>query len=1531
LVKKTSSFLVLCMILQLFVAYGISYADSPPTVTVTSSPNPSVYGETVTIVATVASNPPGTAPTGTVEFSYGSSGPVTVPVDAAGQAVFTASDMEVGTTTITAAYSGDGNLDPATGTTSHTVNQGDTTTSVTATPDPSVYGESVTVAATVTAVAPSSGTPTGTVTFTINGLPQTASLDATGTAVVTTNSINVGSGTITAAYNADTNFSGSTGTTAYTVNQGSTTTAVTVSPDPSVYGETVTISATVTADAPSSGTPTGTVTFTINGLPQTASLDATGTAVVTTNSINVGSGTITATYNADTNFSGSTGTTAYTVNQGSTTTAVTVSPDPSVYGETMTISATVTANAPSSGTPTGSVTFTIGGLPQTVTLDATGTAAITTSSINVNSGTITATYNADTNFSGSTGTTTYTVNQASTTTSVTVTPDPSVYGETVTIAATVTADAPGSGTPTGTVTFTVGGLTQTVALDATGTAALTTSSIDVGSGTITATYNSDPNFSSSVGTTSYTVNKADTTTSVTIAPNPSVYGETVTISATVAANAPSSGTPTGTVTFTIGGLPQTVTLDATGTAAITTSSINAGSGTITATYNSDSNFNSSVGTTTYTVNQGSTTTAVTISPDPSVYGEAVTIAATVTVNAPSSGTPTGSVIFTIGGITQTVTLDASGIAALTTSSIAVGSGTITATYTGNTNLSGSAGTTSYTVNQASTTTSVTIAPDPSVYGQPVTIAATVAAVAPGSGTPTGSVTFDIGGMTQTVTLDATGTAAITTSSINAGSGTITATYNADTNFSSSVGTTSYTVNPASTTTSVTATPDPSVYGETVTIAATVTANAPSSGTPTGSVTFTINGLPQTATLDASGTAAITTSSINVGSGMITAAYSGDPNFGASVSLTSYTVNKADTTTTVTTSPNPSALGATVTATATVTAAAPGSGTPTGTVTFIIGGLPQTATLDGSGTAAVTASNLSAGLQLITATYSGDASFTSSVATASHTVSVNNDAALSDLAITGGTLNPAFDPATLAYASNVPYVVRSLTVTAALPANATLKVNGVAVANGDPIPTIALQVGLNTIQIEVTAEDGITKKTYTIEVRRAADTPMGPIIVPTPTPTPTPGPTPTPEGFEVIVNGKPQGQIAQASTATEGGKSTVTATVDGAQLAAQLGNEGNQSTVIIPVKTSADKVSTVLTGEAVKSMENKAAILEIQTQNGNYKLPASEVLIDQVSEKLGTSVALSDIVVNVDIAKSGESKTKQLTNAATKSGFTVVGTPVDFTVTATYNGTTVNVDKFQSYVEREIPLPDGVDGSRITTAIVVDEDGATHHVPTYIVNHDGHSYATIHSLTNSTYTLVWHPAAFADVEGHWSQAAVNDMASRMVVNGTDDTHFTPNAAITRAEFAAIIVRSLGLADNGHNAGFSDVADSAWYAGAVAKAHEYGIIEGYEDGSFGPTQTITRQEAMVMIARAMKLTGLNSDISSADADAALAAFADQASVAGWAKQSVAAAVQSQLVNGSEIGLQPGSNITRAETAAIVQRMLIAANLIDDSNSK
>src|SRR5207253_1274995 len=196
------------------------------------------------------------------------------------------------------------------------------------------------------------------------------------------------------------------------------------------------------------------------------------------------------------------------------------------------------------------------------------------------------------------------------------TPAAIVYSQSVTFATVVTANAPGAGTPTGVVTFFANNVTLgTGNLDGTGHASFTTSAVPGGVQSITATYGGDPSFAGSTTANAFTENvtpanatvtpvqatKTSTaygesvvfTTTVGSSVNPSVFSQPVTFTATVAANAPGSGTPTGQVTFSIDGAAQALVPLTAGKATYTTSALTGGGHQVTASYSGDGNFSKS--------------------------------------------------------------------------------------------------------------------------------------------------------------------------------------------------------------------------------------------------------------------------------------------------------------------------------------------------------------------------------------------------------------------------------------------------------------------------------------------------------------------------------------------------------------------------------------------------------------------------------------------------------------------------------------------------------------------------------------------------------------------------------------------------------------------------------------------------------------------------------------------------------------------------------------------------------------------------
>jgi large repetitive protein len=636
-----------------------------------------------------------------------------------------------------------------------------TNTTASASPNPAVVGQTVTLTATV---APQSGTntPTGTVTFTIDNVAQAPVplqvVNGHDVATLPASNLTAGTHQITAAYSGDPAFAVSSTQSPVTLTispLGTTNTGLTLAPNPSTVGQSVSFAAVITSTT--AGTPTGSVTFSIDGSPQTPVnlqvVNGHDEAVFSTSTLGAGTHAIKASYSGDGTFAASSATQNQTVNLSTTTTTLTLAPNPAALGQPESFTAVV--SSASSGTPSGAVTFSIDGADQPPVnlqvVNGQDEAVFTTSTLSKGPHTIKASYSGDTAFGSSSATHSETVNQSATTTMLTLAPNPANVGESAAFTAVVSSAS--SGTPSGSVTFSIDGADQPPVnlqvVNGKDEAVFNAATLGAGTHTIKATYSGDSTFGSSSATQSQVVNLHATSTALAVAPNPVNIGESVTFTAIV--GSASSGTPSGSVTFSIDGVDQPPVnlqvVNGQDEAVFQTSALSAGAHAVRASYDGDSTFGPSSDASSETVNPVSTTTTLGLTTNPSTAGQPVTFIAVVT--SAKSGTPEGSVIFSIDGapLTPVAIHEVNGQdeAIFTTSSLGVGSHTIGASYGGDGTFGPSSASQTQMVKAAPivpTSTTLISSSSPSSGEGAVTFTASVSAV---SGTPTGTVKFIIDG------------------------------------------------------------------------------------------------------------------------------------------------------------------------------------------------------------------------------------------------------------------------------------------------------------------------------------------------------------------------------------------------------------------------------------------------------------------------------------------------------------------------------------------------------------------------------------------------------------------------------------------------------------------------------------------------------------------------------------------------------------------------------------------------------------------
>ncbi len=184
--------------------------------------------------------------------------------------------------------------------------------------------------------------------------------------------------------------------------------------------------------------------------------------------------------------------------------------------------------------------------------------------------------------------------------------------------------------------------------------------------------------------------------------------------------------------------------------------------------------------------------------------------------------------------------------------------------------------------------------------------------------------------------------------------------------------------------------------------------------------------------------------------------------------------------------------------------------------------------------------------------------------------------------------------------------------------------------------------------------------------------------------------------------------------------------------------------------------------------------------------------------------------------------------------------------------------------------------------------------------------------------------FADISGHSAQTAIEDLASRGIINGKDENSFDPNSTMTRAEFATIVVRALGLPVR-EEASFLDVSPTDWFYGFVASASHYGIVNGVGEGKFNPYGTITREEAAVMVGRAASLCGLENTLGEAEIMDILTLFTDYPEVSSWAREKMAFCFDAGILSDEQMEILPKTAVLRFEIAEMLWNLLKISELI------
>lgn len=413
---------------------------------------------------------------------------------------------------------------------------------------------------------------------------------------------------------------------------------------------------------------------------------------------------------------------------------------------------------------------------------------------------------------------------------------------------------------------------------------------------------------------------------------------------------------------------------------------------------------------------------------------------------------------------------------------------------------------------------------------------------------------------------------------------------------------------------------------------------------------------------------------------------------------------------------------------------------------------------------------------------------------------------------------------------------------------------------------------------------------------------------------------------VIVDGKAE-YLGKSTTTVDKGKIATEVEIDSAKLSEKLKDLDEGAIITIPDTAESEELTVKLKGDSIAQLQEKKSKLKVSTDTASYTLPANEIDLEDVLDEFNNDSKQEDLSINITIAQPTDIELELLNEAiAVHHGATLVGEPAHFDITAQSGNDYIQIHQFRDYVERSFVILEELDSHHVTTGIVYHPSGELAPVPTVIMDADGQQHAIINSLTNSLYALISYPVEFVDVQDHWAKEQINNMGSRLIVNGTGNDLYEPASSVTRAEFASIVVRALGLRASASELPFNDVSTDSWYFNAVTAAYAYGLVEGDREGNFNGSDTVTREQAMSIIARAMSITGLAASTDAFNVNLLLSSFADYNQIASWSQESFAQVLQAGLLTGrTDNRLAPKAVLTRAEAAVLVQRLLQRSNLI------
>lgn len=368
------------------------------------------------------------------------------------------------------------------------------------------------------------------------------------------------------------------------------------------------------------------------------------------------------------------------------------------------------------------------------------------------------------------------------------------------------------------------------------------------------------------------------------------------------------------------------------------------------------------------------------------------------------------------------------------------------------------------------------------------------------------------------------------------------------------------------------------------------------------------------------------------------------------------------------------------------------------------------------------------------------------------------------------------------------------------------------------------------------------------------------------------------------------------------------------------NEGSASSLLLQIKDDHDTTVVEFASNVFNDLQDMNGSIQLDMNAIQFTIPL-RLFKNHVSEAEGSN-GLFSVIIRHEPSQLAETLKEK---ASAEQTALLLTNPIEFEIQA--GG--VAIRHYENMpVERSIALPGTSYTTNVTAVRLNAESGEIAFVPSLLTGGDGAWKMVIKDQYGGLYTIIQKDKHFEDMRTHWAREDVEKLASKRIISGVDEQNFEPEKEISRAEFATLLIRALGMEANETvpgTSGFKDIKDNDWYSHMVNTAAKAGLIEGFEDGTFRPLLQVTREQMAAMINRTIQVTG-SQQVSYAQ-DTVLNPFIDQHAIDNWARQAMAFTLQTGLIQGvTETQLNPNAFATRAQAAVMLKRLLIYLQFIN-----